>query len=89
MLFEHVRYRYILHRRLGLTSPSICSHPNQAAYSKHLPSPLPRHPTKARLTASANCQQISKTRKSKVFETASAACQDARNSVRRVAAEQP
>ena len=29
---------------------SICSHPNQAAYAKHLPSPLPRHPTKARLT---------------------------------------
>ena len=51
MLFEYVRYRYILHRRLGLTSPmSICSHPNQAAYAKHLPSPLPRHPTKARLT---------------------------------------
>ena len=29
---------------------SICSHPNQAAYAKHLPSPLPRHPTKARST---------------------------------------
>ena len=27
---------------------SICSHPNQAAYAKHLPSP--RHPTKASLT---------------------------------------
>ena len=27
---------------------SICSHPNQVAYAKHLPSP--RHPTKASLT---------------------------------------
>jgi hypothetical protein len=29
---------------------SICSQPNQAAYAKRLTSPLPRHPTKARLT---------------------------------------
>ena len=90
MLFEYVRYRHILHRRLGLTSPIeylFSPQPSSLREAPTISAAAAPDESQVDQTASANCQQISKTRNSRVFETASAACKEARSSVR-VAAEQ-